>query len=120
MLGLDEYKRQFNEDMDCVSFAVFELLIAAEEDRPGITRAVLREAERALDCGQFNLYRPWDPEAWHVLAHPIRVYVESDFDFARLHMLAIIRQAIATYVADKGVLRREERVQDALHARPMN
>jgi len=103
-----EYKLFLQETLPLVSLAVFDELKEVRERRLGITSLVLAEAATAMRSKTFNRHRPHDHEAWQIISWPIRV--AADFEFKRLHLLALMRQKLAAHVDDEVILREEEHI----------
>ena len=96
---LKGYEACIQERKEEVAQAVFDQLIELTRKRPNAIHAVLAVALPALQTGTFNNYRPVDDEAWRVIAQPIRVAV--DFEFVRLHLLALMYERLSAAAADK-------------------
>lgn len=95
---LKGYEACIQNRKDEVAQAVFDQLIELKKKRQNAVHAVLAVALPALQTGTFNLYRPLDYEAWDVIAQPIRVAV--DFEFVRLHLLALMYEKLSAHAAD--------------------
>ena len=82
-----------------VAQAVFDQLIELKKMRPNAVHAVLAVTLPAIQTQTFNNYRPIDDEAWQVIARPIRVAV--DFEYERLHLLGLMYEKLSAYAADQ-------------------
>ena len=105
MLNLSVYKAVLGDQLEWVSQAFFDLLIDGDRKRPGIAETVAEEARLALESQSFNYYVPTDREAWEVISRPIRIFL--DFEFQRLHVLAILRKMLVDYISDQFVIAEE-------------
>jgi hypothetical protein len=114
MLSRAEYKRKFADDIENAEQAFRDDLIAEEKVRPGISETVLRQAQVAVRKKVFNNYRPADPDAWYVIAHPVRVFSGEQFEYQRLHLLAILVQFLSDHLADEQVIETERHVAQML------
>ncbi len=95
-----------------VATAVFDGLIEFEKVRPNAVAHVLTVMLPAIRAGAFNLYRPIDAAAWKVVHDPIMVAAE--FEFMRLHLLALMYEKLMAHASDETVRDAEDLVSSIL------
>lgn len=97
-----QYKKFLEANLEKIVCDVTRRLIAARQAQPLILEDVLAEAHAVLHTRKFNNHQPDNELAWHILSSSIRVHVE--FEFQRIHLIALVFQQLSDYSLDEFIL----------------